>query len=102
MPLRRQHFFNLIRLKTDFFLEHGVKKIGIFGSVVRFEDSDKSDIDILVVFHQGQKTFKNFVALIDFFEERMQCTVDLITKEGLSPYIGPHILKEVEYASFAS
>lgn len=69
--------------------------------MLRNEDNDKNDIDILVTFNEGQKSFKNFVTLIDFFEEKMGCTVDLVTKEGLSPYIGPRILKEVESTKLA-
>jgi hypothetical protein len=50
---------------------------------------------------QGKK-FRNFAAVVDFLEEKLGGTVDLVTREGLSPFIGPHILEEVEYASLAS
>jgi hypothetical protein len=35
-------------------------------------------------------------------EELLQRRVELVTTDALSPYIGPHILKEVEYAAFSS
>ena len=74
----------------------------MYGSVVRGEDSARSDIDILVVFDDHAKNFKNFLALIDFLEDRLGCSVDLVTRESLSPYLGPHILDEVEYVPLAS
>ncbi|GAB4469791.1 MAG: hypothetical protein OHK0037_28210 [Elainellaceae cyanobacterium] len=54
-------------------------------------------MDILVAFDPDQKTFDNFIHLSFFLEDLFGRAVDLITVESLSPYIGPHILDEVEY-----
>ena len=75
----------------------GVKKIGLFGSFVREEQGVKSDIDLLVEFEQGKKTFDNFIHLSFFLEDLFKRRVELVTTESLSPYIGPHIMSEVEY-----
>ena len=80
----------------------GVKRIGLFGSFVRGEQNPDSDIDLLVEFEIGRKTFDNFMELSFFLEEVLQNKVELVTVESLSPYIGPHILKEVEYAALAA
>ena len=80
----------------------GVKKIGLFGSFVRGQQSADSDVDLLVEFEPGQKTFDNFMKLAFFLEELLQRRVELVTTEALSPYIGPHILAEVEYAPLAA
>ncbi|HWQ34516.1 MAG TPA: nucleotidyltransferase family protein [Blastocatellia bacterium] len=77
----------------------GVKRCGLFGSFVRNEVRDQSDIDILVEFEPDKKTFDNFMRLAFFLEELFGRRVDLVTTESLSPFIGPHILREVEYAS---
>lgn len=77
----------------------GVLRCGIFGSFVRNEADAQSDIDILVEFAPGQKSFDNFMHLAFFLEELLDRRVDLITTESLSPYIGPRILHEVEYAA---
>ena len=77
----------------------GVKRYGLFGSFVRGEHTDESDVDILVEFEPGQKTFDHFMHLAFFLEELLGRPVDLVTLESLSPYIGPHILQEVEYAA---
>ena len=80
--------------------EFGVKQIGLFGSYVRNEATRNSDIDLLVDIHKDRKTFKNFMSLNYFLEELLHNKVELVTLQSLSPYIGPHILKTVEYASF--
>ncbi|HEY4690601.1 MAG TPA: nucleotidyltransferase family protein [Anaerolineae bacterium] len=80
----------------------GVKRLGLFGSFVRSEQSADSDIDILVEFDQGQKTFDNFMQLAFFLESLLQRRVELVTPESISPYIQPYIIKEVEYVPFVA
>jgi predicted nucleotidyltransferase len=80
----------------------GVKRCGLFGSYVRDQHTSKSDIDILVEFEPGQKTFDNFMHLAFFLEELFGSKVDLVTVESLSPHIGPFILDEVEYAALSA
>jgi predicted nucleotidyltransferase len=79
----------------------GVQQCGLFGSFVRDTASSQSDVDILVTFEPEQKTFDNFMHLAFFLEDLFGRTVDLITPESLSPYIGPRILDEVEYVSLS-
>lgn len=75
----------------------GVNRCGLFGSYLRAEQDSDSDIDILVEFKPGEKSFDNFMGLAFFLEDVLGRPVDLVTPESLSPYIGPHILREVEY-----
>ena len=88
---------NQLRLKA-----FGVKRIGLFGSFVRGEQRPNSDIDLLVEFVSGRKTFDNFMDLSFFLEDVFERRIELVTLESLSPYIGPHILKEVEYIALAA
>jgi len=99
---RKEKFLELIRTDTETLRRYGVKEIGIFGSVSKGEDHADSDYDVLVVFEPGMKSYRNFTRLVDFLESRLGASVDLLTPEGLSPHIGPHILNEVEYAPLAS
>lgn len=78
---------------------YGVQQYGLFGSFVRDESGNNSDVDILVDFEPGKKNFDNFINLAFFLEEILGRKVDLITRESLSPYLGPRILQEVEYVS---
>lgn len=76
----------------------GVQSIGLFGSYSRDEQADSSDIDILLDFEPDKETFDNFIAVCDIIENLFQYErVDIVTKNGLSPYIGPKILQEVVY-----
>lgn len=77
--------------------QYGVQSYGLFGSFVRNESTSTSDIDIMVEFLPGQKTFENFMNLAFFLENILGRRVDLLTKESLSPYLRPRILQEVEY-----
>ena len=76
----------------------GVCQLGLFGSTVRGENTPKSDIDILIDFNAGQETYHNFMYACTILQEGFGKTkLDVVTKNGLSPYIGESILKEVEY-----
>jgi hypothetical protein len=77
----------------------GVKRLGLFGSFVRGEQHDASDVDVLVEFESGCKTFDNFIYLAFSLEALFGRKVDLLTPESLSPYLGPQILGEVEYVA---
>jgi uncharacterized protein len=79
----------------------GVKRLGLFGSFVRGEQSSESDVDLLVEFQPGQKTFDHFMQLAFMLEELFQRPVELITPESLSPYLLPHVMDEVQYATVA-
>ncbi len=76
---------------------YGVLRIGLFGSFLRQEATATSDIDLLVDIKKEKKTFRNFMDLNYFLEDLFERKVELVTIQSLSPYIGPHILKTVEY-----
>ncbi len=73
-----------------------VKGIGIFGSYVRGEESEKSDVDILVEF--SEPIGWEFVDLKEFLEEILGAEVDLVTVGALRPQLKDKILEEVIYA----
>ena len=72
----------------------GVRRLALFGSVVRDEARPDSDVDLLVEFLPGQKTIDRFMTLADLLEAVLERRVELVTTEALSPFIGPHILAE--------
>jgi len=74
----------------------GVSRLALFGSVLRGEARPDSDVDILVEFSPGEKTFDRFLELSELVEERLERRVELVTLEALSPFIGPRILSEAE------
>jgi predicted nucleotidyltransferase len=76
---------------------YGVKKLGLFGSFSHNKQNEQSDVDLLVDFEPEKETYRNFINLSYFMEELIGRKVEIVTSNGLSPYIGPKILKEVEY-----
>ena len=79
-------------------LPYQVKRVAVFGSVVRGEDTSGSDLDILVALPPpgerpviGLKWFE----LIEELSAVLERPVDLATEDGLSPYIRPYIEKEM-------
>jgi predicted nucleotidyltransferase len=101
-PPTKKKVLTIIQDNQDKIKTFGVKKLGLFGSFARQEQNVKSDVDLLVEFEQGKKTFDNFIQLSFLLEDLFNRRVELVTPEALNPYIGPHILKEVEYVSFSS
>lgn len=80
----------------------GVESIGLFGSFVRAQGREDSDVDLLVEFRPESKTFDNFMDTCFLLEELLGRRVELVTRESLSPYIGPYVLKEVEYVPLSN
>jgi len=100
--ITKEEVINIISDHQKEIRDLGVRRYGLFGSFIRGQTTEQSDIDILVEFEPGQKTFDNFMELAFFLEDLLGREVDLVTAESLSPYIGPYILKEVEYASISA
>ena len=80
----------------------GIKRIGIFGSFLYEAQGPDSDIDLLVDFEPGRKTFDAFMEACSFLDELLQRRIELVTVDSLSPYIAPHILKDVQYVALAA
>lgn len=86
-----------IRQHDAFLIEHGVKRLGLFGSYSRGEERVGSDIDLIVEFDVGKKNYDNFIELCFFLEELLGHKIDLLTLESLSAFIRPYIENDVSY-----
>jgi len=87
-----------IEKNLEIIKKYGVKRIGVFGSYIRNEQKKKSDIDILVKYEEGMKTFDNYMDLKFFLEDLFGYKVDLVMSDAIKPRLKPYIMKEVEYA----
>jgi len=85
--------------KMEDIRKYGVKRIGLFGSYAMGSQKVKSDIDILVEFEKGKKTFDNYMELKFFLENLLNSKVDLVTSESIKPELKPYILNSVIYAA---
>ncbi len=72
----------------------GVRRLAVFGSLARGMSTPSSDVDVLVEFVQGEKRLDRLLALCDLLEEAFGRAVDVVTTDGLSPRLRPHILAE--------
>lgn len=100
--MNKETIINKLNSVAQQLLAAGVIEVGLYGSYVHNKNNNESDIDLLIDFMEGKETFDNFMLatlLLDNLFEGYK--VDVVTKKGLSPYIGPHILKEVQYAKVA-
>jgi predicted nucleotidyltransferase len=100
--LSKKEIVDSIQKSTKRLQTYGIRTIGLFGSFVRGEETEQSDVDILVQFDAEKKNFDNFIDACFFLEELFQRKIELVTEESLSPYLKPHIMKEVEYVSLTN
>jgi predicted nucleotidyltransferase len=100
--LRKENILRSIRESSAKLSAWGVTSIGLFGSFARGDASSDSDVDILVEFGPDERTFDNFMETCFFLEELLGRKIELVTTDSISPYIKPHVLKEVEYVPLSS
>lgn len=93
----KQQVIDLLKQNSDRLRQFGVKRVGVFGSFISGNQTEHSDVDLLVEFNKGQKNFQNFMGTANLTESILGRSVDLLTPESISPYIAPHIEKEIEY-----
>lgn len=99
MNMSKENIISLLYENKKILRSFGASRIGLFGSFAAETNKKDSDIDLLVEFEPGKKNFKNYTGAYLFLKELFQKDIDFLTPESLSPYIGPHILKSVEYVS---
>jgi len=96
----KEQILRLIRNNEDTIRNYGVSRIGLFGSYVRGDQEENSDIDLIVQFKKGEKSYMKFFKLSEYLESLFDNKVDLLTDVGISPLIKPKIEKEIIYVSF--
>jgi predicted nucleotidyltransferase len=72
---------------------YGVRRIRLFGSVVRGEEKPESDLDVLVAFEQGRSLLDQ-IGFEQDLEALLGCKVEVVVEGGISPYLEPGILRE--------
>lgn len=94
----KDHILHTLFLHKDEFSKFGICTIGLFGSYLRNEQSANSDIDLLIDFEPEKENYDNYMLAYDVFEKIFENEkIEVVTKNGLSRYIGPKILNEVMY-----
>lgn len=86
-----KNFENLKKEIIEILKNNGIKKASIFGSYARGDQTDKSDIDIIIEPYEGMGM--EFFGLHIELEEKLGLKVDLLTYDGLNPHFKDYILK---------
>lgn len=81
---------------AGFCRRNGIRRLALFGSVLREDFSPESDIDVLVEFEPGSRTGLRFFALERELSQLLGRKVDLNTAGFLSPYFADQVLKEAK------
>ena len=83
--------------KAYLYQEYGVTEIGVFGSYVRGEQKDSSDLDILITLTDPPRiSLLGLVNLQNYLSDLLEVKVDVALKDNLKKRIGRRILQEVE------
>ncbi len=85
----------LSQLKPELKEKYFVNSIGLFGSIVRNDLTDKSDIDILVDF--SKPIGIEFIDLADHIESKLNKKIDLVSRNGVKAKYFHQIESEIIY-----
>jgi predicted nucleotidyltransferase len=86
-----------ININASYFNLYDINTISLFGSFQRGDQTDNSDIDLIVDFKPGKKNYRNFFNAYELLEKITNRKIELLTKSSLKPYMRDKILKESEY-----
>ncbi|MEL6987152.1 MAG: nucleotidyltransferase domain-containing protein [Bacteroidota bacterium] len=94
----KQEVIEVIRQNLDNFAKFSVSQVALFGSFVREEATESSDVDLVVNLHNHD--YGNFCDLLDFAESLFQNReVDVITEGSLNEVNGKSTCRELEYVN---
>ncbi len=79
---------------ADFCRKHHISRLAVFGSALRDDFTEESDLDVLVEFEIGKTPGLAFFAMQDELAKLLGRTVDLNTPQCLSKYFREEVLRE--------
>jgi predicted nucleotidyltransferase len=89
----KENILAILKFHKSELSRYGESNIGLFGSYVRNKQSNKSED-----YEPDKENFDNYLAVYDIFEDLFKNEkIEIVTKNGLSKYIGPKILNDVMY-----
>jgi len=81
--------------------EFGIIKIGLFGSYCINQQTEESDIDLIVEFENHALSFDNYMDFKIVLEDYFQKQIDLVIKDDIKPALRSTILESAKYAESA-
>ncbi|MFQ5769581.1 MAG: nucleotidyltransferase family protein [bacterium] len=96
MKIKIENILQILRKELPLLInQYNVKSLEIFGSYLRNEQKQTSDLDLLVTFSENPGLLK-FLELENYLSDKLEVKVDLVMKDSLKPRIGKSILKEAQ------
>ncbi len=80
---------------------NGARTVRVFGSRARGEARPDSDLDLLVTLEPG-RSLLDLVAIKQDLEDLLRLPVDVVTENGLSPYLRARVLAEASSLACAA
>ena len=93
MPAALEHILDVLEENRDTIRGFGVRRLGIFGSCARGEETASSDLDFVVELET--KSFDAYMELKFFLEDMFDCSVDLVLEDTIKPRLRPYIMEEL-------
>ncbi|MDH5717701.1 MAG: nucleotidyltransferase domain-containing protein [Spirochaetia bacterium] len=97
--MTQTQILNIIKNNINKIKSFGIIHIGLFGSAVRNEIKEESDLDFIIEFDMGKKTFDNYMDAKFYLQDIFNRNIDLVIKENIKEDLKEHILKDVVYAA---
>lgn len=76
--------------------KYKINSIGVFGSYIRGEQKQESDLDVLIDYEEVPSLI-TLIELENYLSELLEVNVDLVTRRGIKPQLRSYILEEVVY-----
>jgi predicted nucleotidyltransferase len=77
----------------------GIRHAAVFGSVARGENRPESDLDIVIdVDPEARMTVFDYVGLKEYIAGLFDGPIDVVSRDGLKPYVRPAVTAEAIYA----
>ena len=97
-PCEKEEILEILRKHKDYLRKKfGVREIGLFGSFAKGNQTEDSDIDILIEVERGRMSLISYMKLKFFLEDLLGRKVDLVTKKSLKPELKENVLKDIIY-----
>lgn len=93
-----QEIIRVLRDEKELLRKDGITEIGLFGSYVRGEALESSDVDVLIgLSDDSPLTLFSLIGIEQELSEKLDAKVDLVLRRDLKPGIGKRVLSEVHY-----
>lgn len=98
MPINKEDILHKLKeIKPILQKNYDLTELALFGSYARDDQKDKSDIDIMV--HLANKSFKNYLKVIELLEHQFpQKEVQVVSKDAIKPHYFEFVKHDLLYA----